>query len=470
MDVDRVNNMRKLSKPVVYISIVLLAGVLSSTFGMSAAQTTSLVVFSGIIAGVLFYWRMRLAFALAGLSILLATGVMDLPHFIEFASLDIIVFLVGMMIVIGFLEERRFFEALLERIMTFAKGSAIKTISLLMLMAALSAALVDEVTSILFMMTTAIHLVARLNLSIVPLMMMLVFATNIGSSATVVGNPVGVMIAMKAKLTFTDFIRWATPIAIVGLGLCMFLSFTYFKGYIKGMNDAMVNLGRQTTEVQKNTKTKFDIISVLLFVGTLVGLVMHSQIESYLKLEKNTMLIGVAVISAAIALLCMRDKARDLVERRVDWWTLMFFLIFFSSVGTLKYTGVTTQISKVLLELTGGDQLSTLFLFGLVVGLLSALMDNVLAVATFIPIVADIGSAGLNVFPIWWGMLFGATWMGNLTMIGSTANIVAVGMVERQKLGHVSFREWIVPGAIVSLATFPVALLLLYIQLPFMPS
>ncbi|MEM0204653.1 MAG: SLC13 family permease [Nitrososphaerota archaeon] len=470
MDVDRVNNMRKLSKPVVYISIVLLAGVLSSTFGMSAAQTTSLVVFSGIIAGVLFYWRMRLAFALAGLSILLATGVMDLPHFIEFASLDIIVFLVGMMIVIGFLEERRFFEALLERIMTFAKGSAIKTISLLMLMAALSAALVDEVTSILFMMTTAIHLVARLNLSIVPLMMMLVFATNIGSSATVVGNPVGVMIAMKAKLTFTDFIRWATPIAIVGLGLCMFLSFTYFKGYIKGMNDAMVNLGRQTTEVQKNTKTKFDIISVLLFVGTLVGLVMHSQIESYLKLEKNTMLIGVAVISAAIALLCMRDKARDLVERRVDWWTLMFFLIFFSSVGTLKYTGVTTQISKVLLELTGGDQLSTLFLFGLVVGLLSALMDNVLAVATFIPIVADIGSAGLNVFPIWWGMLFGATWMGNLTMIGSTANIVAVGMVERQKLGHVSFRKWIVPGAIVSLATFPVALLLLYIQLPFMPS
>lgn len=470
MDVDRVNNMRKLSKPVVYISIVLLAGVLSSTFGMSAAQTTSLVVFSGIIAGILFYWRMRLAFALAGLSILLATGVMDLPHFIEFASLDIIVFLVGMMIVIGFLEERRFFEALLERIMTFAKGSAIKTISLLMLMAALSAALVDEVTSILFMMTTAIHLVARLNLSIVPLMMMLVFATNIGSSATVVGNPVGVMIAMKAKLTFTDFIRWATPIAIVGLGLCMFLSFTYFKGYIKGMNDAMVNLGRQTTEVQKNTKTKFDIISVLLFVGTLVGLVMHSQIESYLKLEKNTMLIGVAVISAAIALLCMRDKARDLVERRVDWWTLMFFLIFFSSVGTLKYTGVTTQISKVLLELTGGDQLSTLFLFGLVVGLLSALMDNVLAVATFIPIVADIGSAGLNVFPIWWGMLFGATWMGNLTMIGSTANIVAVGMVERQKLGHVSFRKWIVPGAIVSLATFPVALLLLYIQLPFMPS
>jgi Na+/H+ antiporter NhaD/arsenite permease-like protein len=97
-------------------------------------------------------------------------------------------------------------------------------------------------------------------------------------------------------------------------------------------------------------------------------------------------------------------------------------------------------------------------------------MDNVLAVATFIPMVSEIGSAGLNVFPIWWGMLFGATWMGNLTMIGSTANIVAVGMVERQRLGHVSFREWIVPGAVVSLGTFPLALFLLYIQLPFMPS
>jgi Na+/H+ antiporter NhaD/arsenite permease-like protein len=462
--------MRKLLKPTAYIGAVLLAGIFSSAFGMSSAQTISLVVFSGIIVGVLFYWRMRLAFALAGLSILFVTGVMDLSHFIEFASLDIIVFLIGMMIVIGFLEERRFFEVLLERIMGFAKGNAVKAVSLLMLMAALSAALVDEVTSILFMMTTAIHLVARLNLSIVPLMMMLVFATNIGSSATVVGNPVGVMIAMKAKLTFMDFIRWATPIAVVGLGLSILLSFAYFKGYIKSMNDAMVNARQQVAEVQENGKTKFDIISVLMFVGTLLGLVLHSQIEYYLKLEKNTMLVGVAVISAAISLLLMKDKARELVERRVDWWTLIFFLIFFSSVGTLKYTGVTTKISNALLEFTGGNQLLMFFLFSVIVGLLSAFMDNVLAVATFIPMVSEIGSAGLNVFPIWWGMLFGATWMGNLTMIGSTANIVAVGMVERQRLEHVSFREWIVPGAVVSLGTFPLALFLLYIQLPFMPS
>jgi Na+/H+ antiporter NhaD/arsenite permease-like protein len=462
--------MRKLLKPTAYIGAVLLAGIFSSAFGMSSAQTISLVVFSGIIVGVLFYWRMRLAFALAGLSILFVTGVMDLSHFIEFASLDIIVFLIGMMIVIGFLEERRFFEVLLERIMGFAKGNAVKAVSLLMLMAALSAALVDEVTSILFMMTTAIHLVARLNLSIVPLMMMLVFATNIGSSATVVGNPVGVMIAMKAKLTFMDFIRWATPIAVVGLGLSILLSFAYFKGYIKNMNDAMVNARQQVAEVQENGKTKFDIISVLMFVGTLLGLVLHSQIEYYLKLEKNTMLVGVAVISAAISLLLMKDKARELVERRVDWWTLIFFLIFFSSVGTLKYTGVATKISNALLEFTGGNQLLMFFLFSVIVGLLSAFMDNVLAVATFIPMVSEIGSAGLNVFPIWWGMLFGATWMGNLTMIGSTANIVAVGMVERQRLGHVSFREWIVPGAVVSLGTFPLALFLLYIQLPFMPS
>jgi len=462
--------MRKLLKPTAYIGAVLLAGIFSSAFGMSSAQTISLVIFSGIIVGVLFYWRMRLAFALAGLSILFVTGVMDLSHFIEFASLDIIVFLIGMMIVIGFLEERRFFEVLLERIMGFAKGNAVKAVSLLMLMAALSAALVDEVTSILFMMTTAIHLVARLNLSIVPLMMMLVFATNIGSSATVVGNPVGVMIAMKAKLTFMDFIRWATPIAVVGLGLSILLSFAYFKGYIKNMNDAMVNARQQVAEVQENGKTKFDIISVLMFVGTLLGLVLHSQIEYYLKLEKNTMLVGVAVISAAISLLLMKDNARELVERRVDWWTLIFFLIFFSSVGTLKYTGVTTKISNALLEFTGGNQLLMFFLFSVIVGLLSAFMDNVLAVATFIPMVSEIGSAGLNVFPIWWGMLFGATWMGNLTMIGSTANIVAVGMVERQRLGHVSFREWIVPGAVVSLGTFPLALFLLYIQLPFMPS
>ena len=100
---------------------------------------------------------------------------------------------------------------------------------------------------------------------------------------------------------------------------------------------------------------------------------------------------------------------------------------------------------------------------------MTAFMDNVLAVALWIPIVKSIGEFGFNVFPLWWAMLFAGTLMGNLTIIGSTANIVAVGMVERERVAHVTMRDWIVVGALVSFTTFLLSLILLYIQIPLMP-
>jgi len=103
------------------------------------------------------------------------------------------------------------------------------------------------------------------------------------------------------------------------------------------------------------------------------------------------------------------------------------------------------------------------------VGVLSAFMDNVLAVATFIPILQDLHTIGVSTFSLWWGMLFAGTFFGNLTMIGSTANIVAIGMLERRKLGFLSLADWIKPGAIVSIATLAIATVMLYLQMPLMP-
>ncbi|OGP96235.1 MAG: hypothetical protein A2W10_10355 [Deltaproteobacteria bacterium RBG_16_55_12] len=95
-------------------------------------------------------------------------------------------------------------------------------------------------------------------------------------------------------------------------------------------------------------------------------------------------------------------------------------------------------------------------------------MDNVLAVATFVPILSDLEQAGINVRPLWWGLLFGGTLLGNLTVIGSTANIIAVGLLERREKKHVSFSEWIGPGAVVAVPTLFVAMLLIALQLPWL--
>lgn len=469
----------------IYPAILFAVSLVAYYAGLEPIQIASLTVFAALISGTLLYWRFRLAFALAGIATLMIFGLLTTGTFIEFAGFDIILFLVGMMIVIGYLEERHFFEYLLEKILKGVGGDPRKLVVILMLMSAMFAALVDEVTSILFMTATVLHLTSKLKINPIPFVMIIVFATNIGSSATVVGNPVGVLIALRAELSFIDFLRWATPISLVGLSIAIPLSLLYFSKDIRNLGQAMSKpvpnntggdrVGAIVDEASAATIPGTDTprnsvkIPWILFIGTIAGLVVHGPVEELLGLEKNVMLLGTALAAASVTLFINRTKARDLVERRVDWWTLLFFMFLFASVGTLQLTGITTLIANGLIDISGGDDTALFFIFTSMTGVMGALMDNVLAVATFIPVVNDMTDLGIYNYPLWWGLLFGATFFGNLTLIGSTANIVALGMLERQKHAHIQLLQWIKPGAIISVPTLLVAMLLLYLQIPLMP-
>lgn len=112
--------------------------------------------------------------------------------------------------------------------------------------------------------------------------------------------------------------------------------------------------------------------------------------------------------------------------------------------------GVTTLLTEGMYNLSGNDQTNLFFIFVPITSILSALMENVLAVTTFISVIHELGEMGVNNYPFWWVMLFSWTFFGNLTLIGSTANIVAIGMLERKKRGHIRLKEWIKPGAVIS--------------------
>ncbi|MCX8203364.1 MAG: SLC13 family permease [Nitrososphaeria archaeon] len=448
-------------KGLAYPVIPLTFGGLTLLAGLGAPQAIAMAVFTGIIGGTLLFWRFRLAFAMVGIFILMGAGLMDVATFIEFARIDVIAFLLCMMTVIGFLEERRFFEVVVDRVLGVGGGSASRLILILMLMSALSAALVDEVTSILFMMTSVITLASRFQVPLIPLMLMTVFATNIGSSATVVGNPIGVMIALSSGYGFLDFLRWATPPAIIATLITYAACFLYYRGFLgeldvrlRAAREARVQLAHAGNPKSNN---RLDRTALIVFLGVIGGLVLHTPIEELLGLKKNTMLIGVAMVGAGAVLLIEREKARELIERRVDWWTLTFFMLFFASVGTLRYTGVTEFISGVLSPFFALPEHFWIPAFYLVVGFMSAFMDNVLAVAFWIPVVQELLATGTVGPIVWWLMLFAGTYIGNLTMIGSTANIVAIGMIERQRLGHMTFKEWLKPGLIGSMPASVVA-------------
>lgn len=457
-----------------YVLGVVLTPLLLAQLGLSASQTLAVGGFCVVLFGAIFFWKSRLAFSCIGIAGLLTFNLLDVPHFIEFAGLDIILFLIAMMTIIGFMEERQFFEWAIDHLLVFVGPHPQRIMVVMMVLAALSASLVDEVTSILFMVAAMLNLLGRAKVSPIPYILMLVFTTNIGSSATVVGNPVGVIIALRSGLTFLDFLRWATPISLVCLAVTIPICLRLFRKDIRALKGVLTGRrGEQQLErmVEAEHVTHRGIrMAGWLFGGVVLGLVLHHPIEEALGLSRNTMLLGVALFGAGLALALSGEKARQLVEKRVDWWTLAFFLMLFASVGTLKQQGVTAVLAARIIELSGGSVpvLTSLFMWSS--GLLTSIMDNVLAVATFVPIVADVAHAGLQVFPLWWAMLFGGTLMGNATLIGSTANIVAAGVLERRELGTITFAQWLGPGLLVAIPTTVVANLLLLAQLPLMPA
>ncbi|MBM3946751.1 MAG: hypothetical protein FJ315_05055, partial [SAR202 cluster bacterium] len=207
------------------------------------------------------------------------------------------------------------------------------------------------------------------------------------------------------------------------------------------------------------------LLPALLFSGTILALAMHKPIENLLGLSKNSMLLGTAMAAAGIVLLIARSGARELVEKRVEWWTLTFFLLLFASVAALRMTGVTEMLAARLASATGENELALFLTFTWGAGIASAFMDNILAVATLIPVVQDLEQMGVNVFPLWWGLLFGGAFLGNLTMIGSTANIVAIGMMERRGMGQITMTAWLKVAAIPAVLTLAVASAALALQI-----
>ena len=450
--------------------IVIVASIFALSYfvvELNKKQIISALIFTTFILSTLLYWRFRLSFAFLGIVCLLITGVLDVEHLMEFANFDIILFLIGMMTAVGFLEKKRFFEYLMGKMLRYFWGNARALVMAMMLMSGLFGALVDEVTSILFMTSIILHLVSRYKLRPVPFVLMIVFATNIGSSATVVGNPIGVLIAFRGGLTFMDFLRWATPISLIVIFVATIVCIIYFSKDIAQLQEIMKAdySPHDVREIQRkdiNTSWIFAMI-------TMPSLIFHKLIEQAFGLETNTMLLGAAFLGAGLALLIEWKEAKIIFARSVDWWTLCFFALFFASVGTLKYVGTIDIIGKGMIGLADGSNTLLFFMFTGATAALTPIVDNVLVVAVFIPIVDNVASLGYHDFPIWWGMLFSGTLFGNLTMIGSTANIVAVGMLEARGY-EITLKKWIKPGLVVSVITLIIAIIMVFIQIPLMPQ
>lgn len=457
-----------LLKLISLISISCLAGFFSKAIGLNSHQALSITIFCASILGTLFFWDFRLSFAFLGTSILLVTKTIDLEHVIKFSSLEVILFLVGMMVIVGLLKEEGFFAWMVQLILQIKNLSAYKFVIVISVFSALLSAMTSEVVSIIFMTAAVLEICDYFEVEPLPYVIISVLATNIGSAATVLGNPIGILIASKSGLTFEDFIIKAFPLAMVCLLVTIVTLVIWYRKSIKKLESRIKEFGANEMLIklisvppERNLKIGLGIFAVTLFFISL-----HHRLELLFDLEPNTVLLVMPLISSGCVMIWKWKKAREYIEKDVEWWSLLFFLLLFVQAGTLQYTGTTVFIAKKIVGAVGNNLnlLTVTMLWISTIG--SSILDNVVLVAAFIPVIQGFQALNVNLRPLWWALLFGGCLGGNITLVGSTANIIAIGIIEKEKNIKVTFFKWFWVGLTVGLITTTIVWLAL-VLVPF---
>lgn len=446
---------RPILRFILLISLSIAAGLLSSWAGLNHYQVLAVSIFVSSVCGTLFFWEFRLSFAFLGTSILILTKTISIENLIHFSSLEVILFLVGMMIVVALLKEAGFFAWIVELILRMRNLTARKFVVAISVISAILSATTGEVVSIIFMVAAILEICDYFEVDPLPFIIISVFTTNIGSAATVLGNPIGILIATKSALTAEDFMMKALPISflcfLVTVKLMMFWyrrSLVVFDEKIKefGANEILIRL--ISVPLGKQLKASLWILGITIFLISI-----SHRLEVFFRLENNAVLLTVPLIVAAFVMIWKWQKARQFVEKDVEWWSLLFFMFLFAQAGTLKHTGATDVFAASLIKMSGGNHHVLLSMILWISSFGSSLMDNVVIVVAFIPIINSFHVLGTGIEPFWWALLFGGCVGGNMTLIGSTANIVAIGILEKEKHVKVSFTAWLKVGLLVGLTT-----------------
>ncbi len=452
----------------IMLAAAALVGFGGPVVGMTPAQSTACAVFISIIFGTLFFWEFRLAVAFLGLAVLIFSKSLNIPTFVSSSSLEVIMFLVGMMVIVGALRDLGFFTWIVQLIVSMPNLSGRKFIFVTAAASALLACAVDEVTSIIFISTLIFQVCDRLKLNPTPYILIAVLATNIGSSGTMMGNPVGIFIGTKGQLTFGDFMVWAFPLMLVALLITIALLLWFYRKELERFDVSLKDRLSRGLSIAPVVDVPYGK-GLILLVLTVIAIASHHQTETLLGLEKNSVLLVMPLICAGIVMILKPNRARHYIEKEVDWWTLIFFMLLFAVAGTLEHTHVDQLMAEGFSKIAGKTPASLVpFIFSVsAVG--SAFVDNVIFVAAFSPVIEQL-SVTVKDLPLWWALLFGACFGGNITMIGSTANIVALGMLEKHGGHKVSFFQWLKIGFLCTLVSGAIAVGALLLLTPKMPD
>ena len=405
----------------------------------------ALAVFIVTYIFIITEWINKMLAALTGGFLIIVTGIIHQHEALIAVDWNVIFFLIGMMLVISVLKKTGVFMYVAIHTAKIAKGKPLMILILMFLVTAFLSAFLGSVTTIMILVPIVLLICGELKITPIPFIITMVIASNMGGAATMVGDPPNILIGSATNYQFLDFLFNLTPpviiITITSLGL---IKLIYGKRMrVSTENRARLMSYREDTLIKDRPLLIRSGIVLLLMLTALA-------MQGVLGIETATI-----SMSAGLALLIMSDrkKVETVLMNDIDWVTIFFFIGLFMIVESLVLTGFIDMLAKQIIFATRGEPKAASMMILWLSGAFSAIIDNVPFVAAMIPLVETMGTYINNpdaMHPIWWSLALGTCLGGNGTLIGASANIVAVGIANRNGF-HISFKQFTIIGLIFTL-------------------
>ncbi len=400
----------------------------------------------------------RTVVALLGGMLMIFLGILHQEKAIEMIDFNTLGLLTGMMIIVGITKNTGVFEYLAVKSAKWAKGDPWQLMLALGTITAVGSALLDNVTTVLLIVPVTFSITSELKVNPIPFLITEIIASNVGGTATLIGDPPNIMIGSQTHLGFMDFvIHLAPPAVIVYILTMLCLKFIYGK---RMKVDESLKERIMSFDERSEIKDAALLKKCLFVLGlTILGFVLHQ----FVHMESATIAMG----GATLLMLITRINP-DRVMHQVEWPVIFFFIGLFILVGGLEETGVIEGIAKKSLEITGGEMVTTSMIILWLSAIASAFVDNIPFVATMIPLIKTMGTLGgmQNLDPLWWSLALGACLGGNGTLIGASANVIVAGMAEHRNhpISFLGFMKVAFPLMIMSIIVSSVYVYLRYLM------
>ena len=372
----------------------------------------------------------------------LVNGEFDHGYFINFIDFNVIFLLVAMMIVVSIATKSGMFNWVAIEMLRKTKGHPVLILISLSIFTAIASAFLDNVTTVILIMPVTFVIAKELDINPIPFLITEILASNIGGTATLIGDPPNIIIGSAAGFSFMDFVKELTDIVAAILLVCTALLVYIFRKDLVSDPEKMKNiveLDNSHTITDKRLMIRSGLVLLLVIIGFVLHDIIHIQ--------------TCVVAMAGAAFLLLFEKPHD-VFQEIEWNTIFFFIGLFIIIGGLEHAGGIKLMSEWLLNITNGSQKATAMIILWASGILSGIIDNIPYTATMAPLLVEVQKVmgAEYTHPLWWCLSLGACLGGNMTIIGAAANVI-VSETSTAAGYPIKFMDFLKYGVLITLVS-----------------